>query len=281
MEPTEETTAIPTLRANTAAVLVGAGDIASCDRDGDEKTADLLDDIAGTIFTLGDNVYNDGKASEFRECYEPSWGRHMERTRPAPGNHDYRTDEGKPYFDYFGEAAGEPGKGWYSYNVGAWHIVVLNSNCDAVGGCGPDSEQVRWLRDDLAAHQVPCALSYWHHPRFSAGEYEDNDEFRPFWQALYDGGADVVMAGHDHNYQRYAPQDPDGDADPAMGIRQFVVGTGGRSHYDIEREPANLEVSNDDTDGVLNLSLSPTSYTWEFIPVEGESFNDSGSGVCH
>ena len=280
--PTEDATAIPTsLTTPAAEILVGAGDIASCDSDADEKTASLLDRIAGTVFTLGDNVYDDGKASEFKECYEPTWGRHKARTRPASGNHDYRADAAKPYFDYFGEAAGDPQEGWYSYDLGGWHVVVLNSNCAAVGGCGPDSEQVRWLRDDLAAHPVACTLGYWHHPRFSAGKYEDNDELRPFWQALYDAGADVVMGGHDHNYQRYAPQNPDGAADESMGIRQFVVGTGGKSFYDIKRSHANLEVSRDDTHGVLKLTLMAGSYAWEFIPVQGESFTDSGSDVCH
>ena len=281
-EDVPEPTAIPTTQPGTSvAVLLGAGDIAGCDHDEDVMTARLLDGMAGTVFTLGDNVYDDGTASEFRECYEPTWGRHKSRTRPAPGNHDYRTDDGAPYYDYFGEAAGEPRKGWYSYDLGAWHVVVLNSNCDDVGGCGSDSEQVRWLRADLAAHPAPCALSYWHHPRFSAGNYDDDDELRPFWQALYDGGAEIVMVGHDHNYQRYAPQDPNGDADSAPGIRQFVVGTGGRGLYDIEREHNNLEASNDNSHGVLKLSLSPLSYTWEFIPIEGDSFTDSGSGSCH
>ena len=261
-------------------VLVGAGDIASCGFDDDEKTAQLLDDIAGTVFTLGDNVYDDGKSSEFRDCYDPTWGRHKSRTRPAPGNHDYRTD-GAPYFEYFGEAAGEPGKGWYSYDLGAWHVVVLNSNCDAVGGCGPDSEQVRWLRSDLSGNPSRCTLSYWHHPRFSAGKYSDNDELKPLWQALYDAGAEIIMSGHDHNYQRYAPQDPAGVEDEADGIRQFVVATGGTHFYEVDKGHANLEVSKDNTHGVLKLTLSPTHYDWEFIPVEGKTFTDSGSGLCH
>lgn len=263
------------------AVLVGAGDIAKCDGEGDERTARLLDDIEGTVFTLGDNVYDSGTAEEFAECYEESWGRHKERTRPAAGNHDYRTEDAEPYYEYFGEAAGEQGKGYYSYDLGSWHIVVLNSNCKHIGGCGEDSEQVRWLVDDLAQHPARCALAYWHHPLFNAGEHDSEEEVRPFWEALHEAGAEVVLSGHDHNYQRYAPQDPSGDSDPERGIRQFVVGTGGKSHYDIEKRVDNLEVSNDDTDGVLKLTLRPGSYSWEFVPVEGEDFRDQGAGNCH
>jgi hypothetical protein len=263
------------------AVLVGAGDIASCDYDTDEQTARLLDNIEGSVFTLGDNVHDDGKSSEFRQCYEPTWGRHKDRTYPAPGNHDYRTGDAAPYYDYFGDVAGDPTRGWYSYDLGAWHIVVLNSNCGSVGGCDSDSEQVRWLRADLEAHPTPCTLAYWHHPRFSAGKYRDDPDLRPFWQALYDAGADVVLAGHDHNYQRYALQDPDGATDPAIGIRQFVVGTGGKSLYDLERDRPNLEAANDSAHGVLKLTLYVTGYAWEFIPVVGDSFTDSGSAMCH
>ncbi|MDQ3927777.1 MAG: metallophosphoesterase [Chloroflexota bacterium] len=263
------------------AVLVGAGDIGDCDGNGDERTAELLDDIEGTVFTLGDNVYERGTAKEFRECYDDSWGRHKGRTRPAAGNHDYRTEDAKPYYDYFGEAAGEEGKGYYSYDLGSWHIVVLNSNCKYVGGCEEGSEQVRWLVDDLQEHPAQCTLAYWHHPLFNVGEHGNDEAVRRFWDALYGAGADVVLTGHDHNYQRYAPQDPSGDNDPEQGIRQFVVGTGGKSHYKIEKDLPNLEVSNDDTDGVLKLTLKPDGYDWEFIPVEGQDFRDAGTGTCH
>jgi hypothetical protein len=263
------------------AVLVGAGDIGDCDGDGDERTANLLDGIVGTVFTLGDNVYDRGTAQEFRECYEGSWGRHKERTRPAAGNHDYRTDDAAPYFDYFGDAAGEKGKGYYSYDLGSWHIVVLNSNCKYVGGCEEDSAQGRWLADDLAKNPARCTLAYWHHPLFNAGEHGNEEAVRPLWEALYEAGAEVVLAGHDHNYQRYAPQDSNGESDPERGIRQFVVGTGGKNHYEIEKRLPNLEVSNDETDGVLKLTLRVDGYSWEFIPVEGEDFRDSDAGTCH
>lgn len=269
--PTPTDTPIPD------ATLVGAGDIASCSRDGDEATASLLDNISGTVFTTGDNVYPDGTAEEFADCYGPSWGRHVERTRPSPGNHDYHTAEAAGYFEYFGSMAGEPGEGYYSYDLGAWHIIVLNSNIPVETG----SAQEQWLRTDLASHLVACTLAYWHHPRFSSGTVHGSDpSMQPLWQALYDNGADVVLAGHEHNYERFAPQDPHGTADPAGGIRQFVVGTGGRSLYPFGAPIANSEARNNDTYGVLKLTLHPSSYTWEFIPEAGKTFKDSGDASC-
>lgn len=262
-------------------VLVGAGDIASCASTGDESTAALLDAIPGTVFTTGDNVYNHGTPVEFARCYEPSWGRHRARTRPAPGNHDYGTPHAAGYFAYFGEAAGAPNKGYYSYNLGSWHIVVLNSNCGAVGGCGPGSPQERWLRADLAAHPAACTLAYWHHPRFSSGPHGGTMAVQAFWQALYEAGAELVLNGHDHLYERFAPQDPDGRRDEERGIRQFTVGTGGASLYAVGRPAPNSEVVNTTTYGVLKLTLYPDRYEWEFVPVPGGRFTDSGSGTCH
>ena len=258
-------------------VFVGAGDIAACSNDGDEATAKLLDNISGTVFTTGDNVYPSGTADEFANCYAPSWGRHKGRTRPSVGNHDYGTTAAAGYFRYFGSTAGEPGKGYYSYDLGAWHIIVLNSNISVESG----SPQEQWLRSDLAAHRVACTLAYWHHPRFSSGSVHGSDSFvQPLWQALYDYGADVVLVGHEHNYERFAPQDPSGNADPRRGIRQFVVGTGGRSHYPFGIPIANSEVRNADTYGVLKLMLHSTSYTWEFLPEAGKTFKDSGDADC-
>lgn len=266
----------------TGSVLVGAGDIASCISDGDEATANLLDTIDGVIFTLGDNAYKLGTPIEFAACYEPSWGRHKSRTRPAPGNHDYLWPDASGYFEYFGNAAGDPGKGYYSYDLGSWHIVVLNSNCSKIGGCGPGSPQEQWLRADLAAHPTKCTLAYWHHPRFSSGSDGSDAAFEPFWQALYDHNADVVLAGHDHVYERFAPQKPNGEPDPVRGLRQFVVGTGGERHHKFEGQAiANSEVRNDETFGVLKLTLYPTNYEWQFIPVSGQTFTDSGAGRCH
>ncbi len=262
-------------------VLVGAGDIAACDSPGDEATAKLLNRIGGTVVTLGDNAYDNGSADDFAQCFGASWGRFKERIRPAAGNHEYKTHDGTPYFDYFGAAAGERGKGYYSYQLGAWHVVVLNSNCDGVGGCDTGSPQERWLRADLAAHPTKCTLAYWHHPRFSSGLHGSSEFMQPIWQALFDAGTDVVLVGHDHNYERFAPQDAEGRADPARGIREFVVGTGGSRHYQIKTTIANSEIHNDDTFGVLKLTLHSTSYDWQFVPVAGKTFTDSGTAPCH
>jgi ABC-type transporter MlaC component len=272
----------PAATAGDGVVLVGAGDIASCTSDGDEATADLLDAIDGVVFTLGDHAYEAGTPIEFAACYEPSWGRHKARTRPTPGNHDYYSPGASGYFDYFGRAAGEPGKGYYSYDLGSWHIIVLNSNCEEIGGCARGSPQERWLRADLAAHPRTCTLAYWHHPRFSSGPHGSEPGLDALWQALYAHGADVVLAGHDHVYERFAPQRPDGEPDLASGLRQFVVGTGGGSHHQFGGPAvANSEVRNDDTFGVLKLTLRPATYEWQFIPVAGKTFTDSGTGRCH
>jgi hypothetical protein len=262
-------------------VLVGAGDIAGCGSQKDAETADLLDSIAGTVFTLGDNVYPDGTAKQFAECYDPTWGRHKARTRPATGNHDYHTLEASGYFGYFGAPAGDADKGYYSYEVGDWHIIVLNSNCGEVGGCDSDSPQGQWLQADLAANPSTCTLAYWHAPLFSSGSHHGGrDRMRDFWQALYEAGADVVLNGHEHNYERFGPQDPDGLADPGRGIREFVVGTGGGGLYAFGSPEPNSEVRDSDTHGVLKLTLHPTSYDWAFVPIAGGTFTDSGSAAC-
>lgn len=271
--PTETPTPIP----ENDPVLVGAGDIANCNGNGDEATANLLDNIPGTVFTAGDNAYPDGTASDFANCYDPSWGRHKARTYPSPGNHDYHTAGAAGYYEYFGSVAGDPDKGYYSYDLGTWHIIVLNSNIPV----GAGSPQEQWLRADLAAHPVACTLAYWHHPRFSSGAVHGSDAgMQPLWQALYDYGADVVLAGHDHTYERFAPQNPQGVADPLRGIREFVIGSGGRNHYAFGSPVANSEVRNADTYGVLKLTLHPGNYSWEFVPEAGKTFTDSGSAAC-
>jgi hypothetical protein len=272
------TASVSVSAASADPVLVGAGDIASCDSDGDEATAAVLDNIAGTVFTAGDNVYDSGLASEFAACYDPSWGRHKSRTRPAPGNHEtYGTTDMAGYFGYFGAAAGEFGKGYYSYNLGAWHVVVINNMIDVSTG----SVQEKWLRSDLAANPAQCTVAIWHYPLFSSGDHGNNTEMADIWQALYDAGADVVITGHDHDYERFAPQTAAGVADPVRGIREFVVGTGGASHYGIGATEPNSEVHNDNTFGVLKLTLHATSYDWQFVPVAGGTFTDSGTGQCH
>ncbi len=259
-------------------VFVGAGDIASCSSSGDEATATVLDNIAGTVFTLGDNAYESGTATEFANCYDPSWGRHKTRTRPSPGNHDYVTSGASAYYAYFGANAGSPSTGYYSYDLGDWHIIALNSNIARTTG----STQEQWLRADLAANTKSCTLAYWHHPRFSSGlEHGDDVSMQPLWQALYDANADVILSGHDHDYERFAPQTPAGVADPARGIREFIVGTGGRSHYSLGTLKANSEIFDATTYGVLKLTLAAGSYNWQFVPVAGGAFTDSGSGSCH
>jgi hypothetical protein len=255
-------------------VLVGAGDIADCGTTSDSATADLLDGIDGTVFTAGDNVYPSGRATDFTNCYEPTWGRHKARTRPSPGNHDY-ISLAVPYFAYFGAHAGPPGRGYYSYDLGAWHIVSLNSNLPMFAG----SPQEQWLRADLAANRTECTLAYWHHPRFSSGLHGNNLGARGLWRALQDFGADVVVTGHDHDYEQFHRQDADGVAD-LTGIRQFVVGTGGTSLRSFDVIKANSAVRESDTHGVLKLTLRPASYDWEFVPVAGATFTDGGSRDC-
>lgn len=258
-------------------VLVGAGDIASCGSTGDEATAALLDSIPGTVFTAGDNAYPNGTARQFARCYGPSWGRHKARTRPSPGNHDYRTAAAAAYFEYFGAHAGPVGRGYYSYDLGDWHLISLNSNTRMSAG----SPQERWLRADLAATSKRCVLAYWHHARFSSSSNHGSQKrTQPLWEALYDHGAEIVISGHDHVYERFAPQTPDGRSDADRGIREFVVGTGGADHYDFGTPLPNSEVRDNTTYGVLKLTLNRESYTWTFVS-PGASFTDSGSGTCH
>lgn len=270
----------PTPPQDGEAVLVGAGDIAKCGATDDEATAALLDEISGTVFTTGDNAYNDGSRRQFRRCFDPSWGEHQSRIRPSTGNHEYYVSGAKGYFVYFGSAAGQSGEGYYSYDLGSWHIVVLNSNCDEIGGCDKDSAQGQWLKQDLKENDVACTLAYWHHPLFSSGDHGPQKEMRPFWRLLYAAGADVVLGGHDHDYERFDLQDPAGNLDRDHGIRQFVVGTGGATLERFQTEAANSQVRHDKSAGVLKLTLRDGSYDWEFVPVAGSSFTDRGSGDC-
>ena len=264
--------------ATEPVVLVGAGDIASCSSSyQDEPTARLLDGIPGTVFTLGDNVYPSGSNSRYSSCYGPTWGRHKSRTRPAPGNSDFSYSS-SAYYTYFGTRAGTPGNGFYSYDLGAWHIIALNSSRSMSAG----STQERWLRADLAANTKRCTLAYWHVPRFTSGnDHGSSTGPRPLWRALYEAGADIVISGHEHIYERFAPQTPDGVADPSFGIRQFVVGTGGAGLSGLGSTKPNSQVRNSGTYGVLKLTLHADRYDWEFVPVAGKTFRDSGSGMCH
>jgi hypothetical protein len=258
-------------------VFIGAGDIASCENAFDEQTAAIVDTIEGTVFVLGDNVYNNGSPDEYADCYASSWGRFRSRTRPVPGNHDYMTAFAAGYFNYFGSRAGEQDKGYYSFDLGGWHIIALNSNI----GMSASSAQVAWLKADLAASTKRCTLAMWHHPRFSSGRHGNWGSPGPLWEALYTAGAEVVLVGHDHLYERFGPQTPTGAADAQYGIRQFVVGTGGSSNYEVVEVQPNSEVRASGNPGVLKLVLKAESYTWQFIPIAGKTFTDSGEGSCH
>lgn len=260
-------------------IVLAAGDVAGCDSSGDTQTAALLDGLPGTILALGDLAYPDGTLGEFEDCYEPTWGRHRARTQPVPGNHEYNTGGAAGYYDYFGASAGDRQEGWYSFDLGAWHVVALNSNCADVGGCGRSSPQGQWLEQDLDQHPSSCTLAYWHHPRFSSGEHGNNVVMRDLWAILGEHGADLVLAGHDHDYERFAPQDADGNAS-ASAIRSFVVGTGGRSLRAFGTTVANSEVRSRSAYGVLKLDLRAGSYAWQFQPVAGSSFTDAGSASC-
>jgi hypothetical protein len=246
-------------------------------------TSDLLVGLdPDAVLTLGDNQYENGALAKYQGSYGPSWGRVKGKTKPAPGNHEYLTSGAAGYFGYFGSVAGDPTKGYYSFDLGTWHLISLNSNCSRAGGCGVGSPQEEWLRADLASHPTACSLAYWHHPRFSSGEHGSHASMTALWQALQDGGAELVLSGHDHDYERFAPQDADGTLDAAHGIRQFVVGTGGKNHYPITGAIVpHSEVRNDDTFGVLELTLRPSGYDWRFLPEAGKTFSDSGSATCH
>jgi hypothetical protein len=287
--PSTSTSTTPGSSAPTVApppmddpVLVGAGDIASCDSDGDEATAALLDRIDGIVFTAGDNAYDDGSAEDFRDCYDPSWGRHRDRTWPAAGNHDWRTTDLAGYRDYFGPAAtGPDGASWYARDLGTWRVIVLDSDCEEVDGCGPDSPQGRWLAAELAASRATCTVAIFHVPRFSSGDEHGSDpSMDPFWRALYAAGVDVIVNGHDHDYERFAPQDPDGREDRERGIREFVVGTGGRELRGFDEIAANSELAVNVDHGVLALTLRDGAYAWQFHAATTD-FSDSGTAFCH
>lgn len=268
-------------------VLVGAGDIAACSaRAGAEATAKLIERIPGTVFAAGDLAYERGTAQEFRDCYGTTWGRFKDRTKPTPGNHEYNAGGGAAYFAYWGGQAGTPDKSYYSFDLGQWHVIALNTNCVApgVGGCGIGSPQEKWLKQDLKEHAKSCIAAFGHHALYSSGVFRSHavhPELRDLWRDLYEAHADLILAGHEHSYERFAPQDPDGNADEKNGIREIVVGTGGRSHDPLGTALPNSEVRNFETYGVLKLTLWPGRYAWEFIPVNADGFRDSGEGHCH
>jgi hypothetical protein len=273
------TTTTPSLLtgvSTTPFVLVGAGDIAMCGfLDGAYLTAALLDKQPGTVFTTGDDAQLNGTPDEYKNCYAPTWGRQLDRTRPSPGNHDYKSGGG-PYYDYFGSRAGPAGLGYYSYGIGAWQVYSLNSEVPSHEG----SPQAEWLRRELASNRALCTLAYWHRPRFSSGRIGNNEDMRDLWRILSEFDADVVVNGHDHFYERFAPQDEEGHSDPSHGIREFIVGTGGSPLSGIANVQPNSEIRAN-TWGIIVLTLSGASYQWQFIAAGTTGFSDSGSSSCH
>jgi hypothetical protein len=263
--------------------VVAAGDIADCGSDGLQfpdafRTADLVAPSDAVVLTLGDNTYPVGAPAEFANCFQATWGRFKERIRPSPGNHDYMTTDADAYFDYFGAAAGPDRRGYYSFDAGGWHFISLNSNADA----GVGSAQYAWLQADLAANsETSCTLAYWHHPVFSSGPHGNNPHMSELLKLLHAAGAEIVLVGHDHIYDRFAPQDAAGNADPERGVRFFTVGTGGARLYSLRAPKPNSEVRDASTHGVLRLTLAANDYRWAFVPVDGSAPRDEGLAPCH
>lgn len=256
-------------------MLVGAGDIAECaPMGGAEATARLLDRIEGIVFTTGDNAYPSGREQDFRTCYEPSWGRHKARTRPSPGNHDYETPGASAYFAYFGSNAGPPGLGYYRYSAGGWTVYSLNSNVPA----GRGSAQLLWLQEELAANPSRCTAAYFHHPPFTSGQHGNQTFMHDMWRQLHASRVDIVLAGHDHTYERLGPMNAEGQTDPAGGTRLFVIGTGGAHLVPPGRTWPTSEFRTTQY-GVLKLTLDTGRYSWEFLQTSG-GVSDSGFDVC-
>jgi chitodextrinase len=281
-------------------VIAAAGDIACAPTDPDynggagtasrchqKAVSDLMVGSGlSAVLPLGDLQYEKGELANFQQAFDPSWGRLGDLLRPIPGNHEYGTPGAAGYFDYFngpGNFTGPAGRrdqGYYSYDLGTWHLIALNSMCSAVGGCGPGSPQEQWLRSDLAANPSDCTLAYMHHPLYTSDPRGGATNVRPLWEALYQAGADVVLSGHHHGYERFARQDPYGASDRTGGIREFVVGTGGKEVNAFGQVVPNSGVRNDTTHGVIELSLADGSYDWQFVPEGGQGFTDSGSDLC-
>ena len=260
----------------TTVVLLAAGDIGICGSRGAVETGQMIDNINGTVLAVGDLAYPHGTAEEFTQCYDPVWGRHKDRTRPAPGNHEYDSSAtAQPYFDYFGSQAGAAGLGYYSFRVGDWLVLSLNSNLP-VGGT---TAQAQWIRGELTANTSRCTLAYFHHPLYSSGPNGDSARLAGLWQLLYDHDVDVIINAHEHLYERYGPMSPDGQRNDTRGIRQFIVGTGGAGLYTVQRVHPQSEVQLI-AQGLLKLTLSAQAYSWEFLQVGG-GLGDAGSGGCH
>lgn len=262
-----------------AAYNGGAGTATRCRM---AATASLVLALApDAVLALGDNQYHNGTLAKYQASYAPSWGQLLPITYPVPGNHEYLTSGAAGYYAFFGAAAGDPAEGWYSFDLGGWHLVALNSSCGAIGGCGAGSPQEQWLLADLFADTSACTLAYWHQPRFSSGSHGSDAAYDAFWSALWNAGADLALNGHEHIYERFAPQRPDGTPDPARGLRQLTVGTGGKDLTGIAAAQPNSEVRHAGSYGVLALTLHPTGYEWRFLATDGSPFTDSGVGLCH
>jgi acid phosphatase type 7 len=268
-----------------AEVILAAGNIATCGTTDDEATAAALDTLSGTIFTLGDNAFPNGSAEAYRDCYGPTWGRHKARTYASLGNHEYNSGSATASFDYFGDRVGPRDLGYYSLNLGNWHIIVLNINDKTVNDLAPfeGSAQAQWLEGDLAANSKTCTLAIWHNPRFFSSNtvnWTRNEYIAGLWDRLYAAGVDVVLNGQQHQYERFPPMAATGIPDNARGIREFNVGTGGES-TEMPTELAQYSEALSNAFGVLKLTLEAGSYSWEFVPTVPGQFSDSGSGTCH
>lgn len=265
--------------ADHPAYADGAGSDRECRQ---RATAELVAELGPQAVLLpGDLQYERGRLADFRRSWAKTWGRFDAISYPAPGNHEYGTGVAPGYFDYFGARAGPRDKGYYSAQIGSWRVFALNSNCERVGGCGANDPQARWLRAELKRHDARCAIALWHHPRWSSGLHGSALKVDPLWRAIVAGGVDVLLTGHDHHYERFAPLSADGRTDVRAGVRQFVVGTGGRSLYPIGFPNRGSEARNASTFGVLELTLYADSYSWRFVPVDDGGFTDAGTGRCH
>ena len=269
---------------NSARTVIAAGDIAQCERDGArgtgaEATARLIETLPGIVLALGDLAYPNGAKAEFENCYEPSWGRFKSRTWPAPGNHEYNSPGARPYYAYWGPVAGREDEGFYSFDLGGWHLVALNSN---ILGTALGAKQEAWLKVDLGQHPGRCTLAFFHHPRFSSGWHGDDSRLDTLWRILYTSSVDVVLNGHDHDYERFAPLDPNGHLDERRGIREFIVGTGGATLLgQFPGAHPNSEVREGTTFGVLELTLESNAYRWQFLTAPEGRQLDQGSAACH
>jgi hypothetical protein len=280
---TEKATAIP----GNGVTVYAAGDIADCrkyapEQSGAARTAELVasklaDDAQAAVLMLGDSTYPVGSPQEYNDCYQPTWGRFKARTYPTPGNHEYYSPQAFGYYGYFVEAAGPSRRGYYSFRLGKWHVISLNSNLNP----NEHAAQLEWLKAELVQHKARCTLAFWHHPMVSSGGHGNNAKMEDAWKLLAAANAELVLASHDHHYERFARQDSNHQLDSTRGIRQFVVGTGGARLNRIRFLKHHSEVTDSSTHGVLKLVLKDTGYEWEYLPVRPGGFTDSGAALCH